>query len=266
MIRAIVLGSLLPVTEDTEGDLAIFEKLMGMDDASFARRDPDLKPADIAERVSLANPWRYFTYSLRGNEVDPVIVDALTFPVDLADYLGLKIRWRRGIPEEDKEALFGEALAGLTYEEKVGLCKRPEEVNPDHLYGPIWAEVNRHLGSFGIEAYSHEELVEQLGILRYGHRPKVGDTFCGGGSVPFEAARIGCDVYASDLNPIAAMLTWGALNIVGASPEKRGEIEAEQQRVAAAVDQEITELGVEHNPGLCTAGGQVGWRDAGISG
>ena len=56
--------------------------------------------------------------------------------------------------------------------------------------------------------------------LRFGQRPKVGDTFCGGGSIPFEAARLGCDVYASDLNPIACMLTWGALNIIGASPER----------------------------------------------
>ena len=29
---------------------------------------------------------------------------------------------------------------------------------------------------------------------------------------------------ASDLNPVACMLTWGALNIIGASPEKRAEI------------------------------------------
>ena len=43
----------------------------------------------------------------------------------------------------------------------------------------------------------------------------VGDAFCGGGSVPFEAARIGCKAYGSDLNPVASLLTWAALNIVG---------------------------------------------------
>ena len=66
----------------------------------------------------------------------------------------------------------------------------------------------------GTDAHSLPELVEQLGIARFGHRPKVADTFCGGGSIPFEAARLGCDVYASDLNPIACMLTWGAFNII----------------------------------------------------
>ena len=98
-----------------------------------------------------------------------------------------------------------------------------------------------------MEVHSHEALVEQLGMLRYGHRPRVGDTFCGGGSIPFEAARLGCDVYASDLNPVACMLTWGALNIIGASAEKREEIEKAQKEVAEAVDREITELGIEHN-------------------
>ena len=86
-----------------------------------------------------------------------------------------------------------------------------------------------------------------MGVARFGHRPKVADTFCGGGSIPFEAARIGCDVYASDLNPIACMLTWGAFNIIGASKEKRAEIEAAQKQVAAAVDAEITRLGIEHD-------------------
>ena len=58
---------------------------------------------------------------------------------------------------------------------------------------------------------------------------------------------MGCDVYASDLNPIACMLTWGAFNIIGASAEKRAEIETAQKEVAAAVDAEITRLGIEHD-------------------
>ena len=122
--------------------------------------------------------------------------------------------------------------------------RRPEECDEAELLAPIWAEVNEHLGT---SAQSLPELVEQMGIARFGHRPKVADTFCGGGSIPFEAARIGCDVYASDLNPIACMLTWGAFNIIGASYEKRAEIEGAQKEVAAAVDAEITRLGIEHD-------------------
>ena len=53
------------------------------------------------------------------------------------------------------------------------------------------------------------EVVKELGELRFGHTPRVGDAFCGGGSVPFEAARLGCEAYGSDLNPVAALLTPG---------------------------------------------------------
>src|SRR6476620_3041979 len=38
LARAIVLGCLLPATDDAAADLDIFLKLMGMDDAAFGRR------------------------------------------------------------------------------------------------------------------------------------------------------------------------------------------------------------------------------------
>jgi putative DNA methylase len=247
MVRAIVLGCLLPVTEDLEADLHIFELLMAMDDADFGRREPKLNVAEIAKRLTLANPWDFFDFTNKNGRYDAAAIESLQFPLDLAQYPGLTLRWQRGLDDEKKCKLLAQALEGLSYEEKVGLCKRPEELDPTMLYGPIWDEVNAHLALFGIEADSHESLVEQLGLLRYGHRPRVGDTFCGGGSIPFEAARLGCDVYASDLNPVACMLTWGAFNIIGASPEKRAELQKAQHEVAEAVDREITELGIEHN-------------------
>lgn len=135
-------------------------------------------------------------------------------------------------------------IVGLPYLERLERAYRPEEVSDEVLYDGIWPAVNRHLGT---SARSMPELVEQLGILRFGHRPKVGDTFCGAGSIPFEAARLGCDAYASDLNPIACMLTWGAFNIIGADEKTRGEIERKQRDVADAVDCEITALGIEHD-------------------
>jgi putative DNA methylase len=38
LVRAVVLGSLLPPTDDAEADLALFEKLMAFDDEGLARR------------------------------------------------------------------------------------------------------------------------------------------------------------------------------------------------------------------------------------
>src|SRR6185503_12686661 len=38
LVRAVILGSLLPTTGDAAADLNIFLKLMAMDDAAFGRR------------------------------------------------------------------------------------------------------------------------------------------------------------------------------------------------------------------------------------
>jgi adenine-specific DNA methylase len=223
LVRAIVLGSLLPPTQDAEADLEMFERLLAFDDESLARRAlaaNAFSAAELKAMIPLSDPERYFTG--RG--------------------------WRRDLTADDKLVLYRRALATLpSYEEKASVSKRPEEVDQPWLYAPVWPEVNRHYAHLGVEAHSFPELVNQLGVLRYGHRPRVGDTFSGGGSVPFEAARVGCDAYASDLNPVACMLTWGALNIIGSSSERSAEIEAAQASVAKAVDVEMTELGVEHD-------------------
>lgn len=223
LVRAIVLGCLLPPTSDAKADLALFEKLMAFDDESLARRALAANAFSVSKLqnlVPLSDPERYF--GGRG--------------------------WRRDITDEDKLVLYRRALSVLpSYEAKASLGKRPEEVDQAWLYGSVWAEVNRHYAHLGVNVQSLPELVEQLGILRYGHRPQVGDTFSGGGSIPFEAARMGCDVHASDLNPISCMLTWGALNIVGSNPEARAHIQAAQEQVAQAVDAEITKLGIEHD-------------------
>lgn len=250
LVRSVVLGTLLPQTDDTEKDLEIFEMLMGFDIESLAKRaliQNDIKLAEIAARIQLHNPWDYFNHNVKVTDDSFNEIDTLQFPIN-SDALGLKLRWRRDIEEDEKLAIYRDYLEAIEgYEAKASLCKRPEEVDQEWLYEHIWSSVNRHYQSLNIKANSHQELIEQLGQLRYGHRPKVADTFSGGGSIPFEAARLGCDVYASDLNPVALMLTWGAMNVIGASPERKQEIEVRQKKVANIVDQEITALGIEHD-------------------
>ncbi len=205
LVRAIVLGSLLPQSDDPEKDLEVFEKLMAFDNGGLARRALEnnaFKPNQIAKTLELQDPWKYFTYKIKTMDLSPGEVSCWIFPLD-PDKKGIEIRWRKTATDEMKLRLYGRMLETLgTYEERAALCKRPEEMGQTALYASIWPTVNAHLGHLGITAHSHQELVEQLGMLRYGHRPRVGDTFCGGGSIPFEAARLGCDVYASDLNPI----------------------------------------------------------------
>ncbi|RWK94988.1 MAG: DUF1156 domain-containing protein [Mesorhizobium sp.] len=218
LVRAVVLGALLPVTDDPARDLEIFLKLMGMDDAAIGRRINSVGAKDID------SGWPDY--------------------VSLVSVDDGKPRWRTDTDRETRDRLILKWMMELPYDARVKFCLRPEECDEGELLSGIWPEVNRHLGT---NARSIPELVEQLGVARFGHRPKLADTFCGGGSIPFEAARMGCDVNASDLNPIACMLTWGAFNIIGATPERRIEIERAQKDVAASVNTEIMRLGIEHD-------------------
>src|SRR5688572_18615664 len=65
--KACILGCLLPATNEPARDLAIFEKLMAMDDESFAvrwKRRP--KPQEILATLSIASVTDYFTVEPEG--------------------------------------------------------------------------------------------------------------------------------------------------------------------------------------------------------
>lgn len=205
--KACVLGCLLPATEDRLRDLHVFELLMGMDDVSM--------------QVRLGMP------ALPKASEEDVIEQAI-----------------RRLSKKQKDALLDESGKPLAiYASKVTAADRPEEIG-EKVHSHIWTEVNSHLGT---NASNFPELLHQMGIARFGHRPKVADVFCGSGQIPFEAARLGCDVYASDLNPIACMLTWGAFNIVGAPKQRRGKLEIAQKELAAKLKKEVDKLGIEED-------------------
>ena len=237
--KACILGCLLPATDEPARDLEIFEKLMAMDDESFVvrwKRRP--KPKEILGELPIGRIDAYFA-------VDPPEALPVSAPVDWSNpaYAKVKVAWRPGLTELERRRIEARLLPDLPYRERVEQARRPEEVM-ESVHDHIWGPVNAHLGTC---AGSFPELVEQLGILRFGHRPRVADTFCGSGQIPFEAARLGCDVYASDLNPIACMLTWGALNIVGGSPDSRMRLAEDQQVLLRQVQTEIEALGVEED-------------------
>jgi len=54
-----------------------------------------------------------------------------------------------------------------------------------------------------------------------GHPPLVCDPFSGGGAIPLEALRLGCETYASDLNPVAVLIEKATLEF----PQKFGKPE-----------------------------------------
>jgi len=63
----------------------------------------------------------------------------------------------------------------------------------------------------------NEDVLERVHkeILRStnGNPPPFLDPFCGGGSIPFEAQRLGLKTYASDLNPVAVLITKALIEI-----------------------------------------------------
>ena len=235
--KACILGCLLPCTDDPARDLEIFEKLMAMDDESFvARWKRHPKPKEILATLSIARISDYFT-------IEPETALPVAAPIDWSnpDYDKAKVAWREDLTELERRRLEAQMLPKTPYRERVDQARRPEEVT-ENVHNHIWDAVNAHLGT---NAYAFPELVEQLGIMRFGHRPRVADIFCGSGQIPFEAARLGCDVYASDINPVACMLTWGAFHIVGGSLENHEKLAKDQQELVHRVRSEIDRLGVE---------------------
>lgn len=235
--KACILGCLLPATDNPRRDLEVFEKLMAMDDESFVVRwKRRQRPKEILAQLSIARIADYFT-------VTPDGALPSSAPVDWSkpEYGDVEVTWRGDLSDAERRGLEAQMLPHVPYRTRVEEARRPEEVMAT-VHAHIWDEVNAHLGS---SALSIPELVEQLGIMRFGHRPRVADTFCGSGQIPFEAARLGCDVFASDLNPIACMLTWGAFHIIGSSPETRERLDRDQQVLVECVQAEIDRLGIE---------------------
>lgn len=108
----------------------------------------------------------------------------------------------RFIPEngpDNKKQSLGRANAAKFIER---LCKYPG--NPT-----VIKEAQRHI----LEAHAERLTIEtgkkvSVEDIEEGRapRPKVLDMFAGGGAIPLEALRLGCEAYALDLNPVAHII------------------------------------------------------------
>jgi putative DNA methylase len=226
LVRACLVGLLMPVSGNPKRDREIFLKIMTMDEAGLRRRKS--KAIDQESLAALLTDSEIRVW-LRDDQGNP------------------KPRWGAGLTTEEKELVQRLAFDRLAYDEKLDYCLRPEQMDgPD---ADAWAEINAHLGT---QAHNLPELVRELGQRRFGHLPRVGDPVCGGGSIPFEAARIGCAAYGSDLSPVAALLTWGALNLVGGDAATRTKVRTIQQAAFDATQKEIDKHALETN--------DKGWR------
>ena len=226
LVRAALLGLLLPATGDPEKDREIFLKLLTMDAEGLRLRKS--KPIPGARLLEVLRDM-------------PPNVQKRFLDHESQNSALLKLT------KDDKAELQSLVFERMTYAEKITYCDRPEQVEGSSERA--WEAINAHLGT---HAKNLSELVQELGKKRFGHNPRVGDAFCGGGSIPFEAARMGCDAYGSDLNPIAALLTWASLNVIGGDSAVEQRVRGAVEEVYCEVDREITEWGIEHN--------SLGWR------
>lgn len=226
LVRACLLGLLMPASNDPRRDREIFLKLMTMDEEGLWRRKQKTIDQETLESLLTESEKRRWLLDEQGEP---------------------KTRWSAGLSAEERALVQRIAFDRMSYDEKLDLCLRPEQID-----GPseqAWAEINQHLGT---NVHSLPELVTELGTRRFGHVPLVGDPVCGGGSIPFEAARIGFRAYGSDLSPVAALLTWGALNLVGGDAKTRQKVREIQQKAYEATLREIDSHGLETNA--------KGWR------
>ena len=73
--------------------------------------------------------------------------------------------------------------------------------------------------------------------------PLVADPFAGGGSIPLEALRLGCDAFASDLNPVACLILKTLLeDIPRHGPGLSAELRRVVQEIKRQAEQELADL------------------------
>ncbi len=75
--------------------------------------------------------------------------------------------------------------------------------------------------------------------------PLVVDPFAGGGSIPLEALRIGCDAFASDLNPVACLINKVLLEDI---PRHGPKLAEELRRVGAEIKKQAEKELAEFYP------------------
>lgn len=83
------------------------------------------------------------------------------------------------------------------------------------------------------------EVASELIRHSYPDQPFVVDPFAGGGSIPMEAIRTGCDVFASDLNPVACLINKVVIEDI---PRNREKMVSALERVGQQIFEEARRI------------------------
>lgn len=241
LVRATILGLIMPAGIEPVKDRDIYLKILMMDaNGVWNRKNKPMKDEVIIENLNLKELREYFEvpvdlFTGANENQDKLIKQAIKKNIS-------EISWKKGLSTENKNTATKLAFDRLSYDDRLEYCLRPEETKLEDEN--TWLEINNHLGT---TAHNIQDLMRQLGIKKFGYVPTVGDCFTGGGSIPFEAARIGLKAYASDLNPLAGLLTWAGLNILSLPEDEIKKLKDFQEKVFDEVCKQVEEWGIEKN-------------------
>lgn len=132
----------------------------------------------------------------------------------LLDHAGRPTKWSKQIVDD----------MGLR---KTLLAFIADFANWDHSSDPHYLKTGRSL----VKAAHPEET------------PLVADPFAGGGSIPLEALRLGCEAFASDLNPVACLILKVMLeDIPRHGPKLAEELRLVGKEIKKRAEQELAEF------------------------
>lgn len=219
MVRATIFGLLLPATNDPHQDLYTFLRLMTMDEDGLQRRKKESIP--LKEKIQFLTEEEFAYYI---NDDDN------------------RYKFKNNITPEEKNDLEHLVFQRMTYQQKLGYLYRPEEID-----GPSeesWSAINHHCET---NAYSLQAWVQEIGSKCSKGNVTIGDAFAGGGSVPFEATRLGARAYGNELNPVGALLSWASINIIGGDEHLVDKVREKQNEIIRYLDNTVSNWGIEHN-------------------
>ncbi len=145
LIRASILGMLMPASGDPQKDREIFLKILTMDNDGLWKRR--------SKSVSAETLYQWLCDQGRNAEA-----------LELFNVTSLgRVSWERKTSSVKRDEVLREYFDALSYDEKLSLCDRPEQIEgPDAV---VWAEINAHLGT---AAQNIQQLMDQLGQKRFG--------------------------------------------------------------------------------------------------
>ena len=110
--------------------------------------------------------------------------------------------WPEEFPTEAEQARERARLHGIIAE-----MVPWEATNDERILNKVHYEIARSLARGLGEAPPPRDEPEAVLAWLADHAPPVCDPFCGGGSIPLEAQRLGLRAHGSDLNPVAVMVS-----------------------------------------------------------